>query len=56
MLAILGGYLNRKNDSPPGSKVLWIGMQRMQDFVSGLNLAKKICNGTRNVCNDEPNG
>ena len=33
MLATLGGFLNRKGDGPPGSKTLWIGLQRMRDFV-----------------------
>jgi hypothetical protein len=42
MLARLGGHLNRKNDSPPGAKVLWIGIQRARDFISGFNIARKI--------------
>lgn len=45
MLALLGGYLNRKNDPPPGPKVLWIGLQRARDFVLALN-AQKIIRGT----------
>ena len=32
-LACLGGYLNRKNDPPPGPKVLWKGLQRVRDAV-----------------------
>jgi len=33
LIAELGGYLNRKNDGPPGPKTMWIGMQRMRDFA-----------------------
>lgn len=32
MIACLGGYLNRKNDPPPGPKAMWIGISRMNDF------------------------
>lgn len=33
MVATLGGYLNRKNDPPPGPKAMWIGFNRMYDFA-----------------------
>lgn len=33
MIASLGGYLNRKNDPPPGPKAMWIGFNRMYDFA-----------------------
>ena len=33
MIAELGGYLNRKNDGPPGPQTMWIGLQRMRDFA-----------------------
>jgi hypothetical protein len=33
MIARLGGYLNRKNDPPPGPKAMWIGISRMSDFA-----------------------
>ena len=33
MIATLGGYLNRKNDPPPGPKAMWIGFNRMHDFA-----------------------
>jgi len=33
MIAKLGGFLGRKSDGYPGSKVMWIGMQRMKDFT-----------------------
>ena len=46
MLACLGGFLNRKGDGEPGSKTIWIGLQRTRDFIIGmqaLNVAKRIC-------------
>lgn len=33
MIAKLGGFLGRKSDGYPGPKVMWIGLQRMQDFT-----------------------
>lgn len=33
MIAQLGGFLNRKSDQHPGSKALWLGLQRMKDFT-----------------------
>lgn len=33
MVAKLGGFLARKSDGFPGSKLMWIGMQRMRDFA-----------------------
>ncbi|MCR4319893.1 MAG: hypothetical protein NUV74_06105, partial [Candidatus Brocadiaceae bacterium] len=33
MVASLGGYLNRKCDGPPGTKTMWVGLQRMVDFA-----------------------
>jgi len=53
MLATLGGYLNRKNDGPPGPKVLWIGLQRVRDFVLALKCTNQFEN-MKLVCNDEP--
>jgi hypothetical protein len=32
-IARFGGYLNRKNDIEPGPTALWIGLQRMKDFI-----------------------
>ena len=48
LIAGLGGYLNRKNDGPPGPKTLWIGMQRMRDFATawtafGPSTTTKLC-------------
>ncbi len=41
MMATLGGYLGRKNDGPPGTKTVWIGIQRMRDFTLAINGYKK---------------
>ena len=40
MVAQLGGYLHRKNDSPPGPKALWIGLQRTKDLALGWRTAR----------------
>ena len=39
-IASLGGFLGRKCDGEPGVKTLWIGMQRVRDFVQGLEFAR----------------
>ena len=36
LVAGLGGFLNRKHDEFPGSKTLWIGLRRVQDFALAL--------------------
>ena len=38
----LGGYLDRKHDGPPGPKVMWIGMQRIRDFVIAMEAQKAL--------------
>ena len=40
-LARLGGYLARKSDPPPGSKVLWLGLIALGGVVLGLRLARR---------------
>jgi len=42
MVASLGGFLNRKNDGFPGLKTLWIGPQRVPDFVLALEAQRSI--------------
>jgi hypothetical protein len=39
LIAMLGGYMNRKGDGEPGPKAMWIGLQRMTD----LRLAWQAC-------------
>ena len=41
-LAILGGFLGRKSDGDPGAKSIWIGFQRIQDCVYGIQIAHKL--------------
>ena len=38
-IAQLGGYLNRRNDPPPGPKAMWIGIQKMRFLAEGIELA-----------------
>ena len=40
LLARLGGYLNRKGDSPPDNMVLWRGMARLIDIHLGYCMAR----------------
>jgi len=37
-IAKLGGYMDRKNDGPPGPKPMWIGMHRLHYMVEGYKL------------------
>jgi hypothetical protein len=41
LIATLGGFLGRKRDGEPGVKTLWIGLQRVTDFATGLRYARK---------------
>ena len=41
-LAKLGGYLNRKNDGPPGNTVLWRGLTRLTDIHLGVEFGKQL--------------
>ena len=34
LLASLGGFLGRKNDGEPGTKSLWLGLQRLDDLTA----------------------
>ncbi|ELO0596445.1 hypothetical protein QY625_004803 [Salmonella enterica] len=40
MLARLGGYLARKNDSPPGPKSIWSGLMRLTLSINAIEIAK----------------
>ncbi len=33
MIAMMGGYLNRKNDGPPGSTTIWRGLRRLDAYT-----------------------
>jgi len=42
LIATLGGYLNRKHDGPPGPKTIWLGLQRVREFVIALQAREDI--------------
>jgi hypothetical protein len=41
-IAMLGGFLGRKSDGEPGVKTLWLGFQRLRDFVEGVEHMRRI--------------
>jgi len=41
-IAMLGGFLGRKGDGEPGVKTLWLGFQRIRDFVEGVEHIRSI--------------
>lgn len=43
LIAGLGGFLGRKSDGDPGAKTLWIGLQRLVDFIAGMHAARESC-------------
>jgi hypothetical protein len=46
IIASFGGYLARKSDPPPGPKAIWIGLQRLRDFVvarTAFDQINQIC-------------
>ncbi len=45
-IAMLGGFLGRKCDGEPGVKTLWLGFQRLRDFVQGIEFMRKRPNRT----------
>jgi hypothetical protein len=42
LVARLGGFLARKGDGEPGVKTIWLGMQRILDFVAGIRFSREI--------------
>lgn len=42
MVAMLGGYRNRKSDGPPGMKVIWTGLQAMHKLELGWKAFRKF--------------
>ena len=41
-IAMLGGYLARAHDPPPGNVVIWRGITRLQDITFGLSIASRL--------------
>ncbi len=44
LVAIMGGYLSRKNDPPPGHQLMWRGYAHLQIMCEGF-LLKESCSG-----------
>ncbi len=42
MVASLGGFLGRKGDGEPGTKSLWIGLQRLDDITDMWKIAMRV--------------
>ncbi|MGS0757232.1 IS4 family transposase, partial [Roseateles sp. GG27B] len=42
LVARLGGFLARKSDGEPGVKTIWLGMQRVIDFTTGLRYVREL--------------
>ena len=42
-LACLGGYLNRKNDLPPGPKAIWLGLAKIRTVAQLIENKHIIC-------------
>ena len=42
LIATLGGFLNRKHDSHPGPKTVWIGLQRVREFTIALQAHEEM--------------
>ena len=40
-IAMLGGYLARKNDPLPGNMVVWRGMTRLHDIAFGISIGSR---------------
>ena len=39
LVAKMAGYLNRKNDPPPGHQIMWQGYTRLQIMCEGYVLS-----------------
>jgi len=40
-VARLGGYLDRKNDPPPGAAIMWRGTARLADLLESFAMAQQ---------------
>ena len=41
LVALLGGYQNRKHDPPPGHQIMWRGYERMSLATLGYRIAER---------------
>jgi IS4 transposase len=42
LIAQFGGYLNRAGDGEPGPTALWIGLQKLRDFIKARKIYEEI--------------
>ena len=52
LVALLGGYQNRKHDPPPGHQLMWRGYERMSIATLGYRIAQKYRSATDIVQNE----
>ena len=52
LVALLGGYQNRKHDPPPGHQIMWRGYERMSIATLGYRIAQKYRSATDIVQNE----
>ena len=41
-IAMLGGYLARTRDPPPGNMVVWRGLTKLQDIAFGIAIGSSL--------------
>ena len=41
-MAMIGGYLNRKHDGPPGYKAIWVGNSRLTIMAQAYELRNRV--------------
>ena len=46
LVALLGGYQNRKHDPPPGHQIMWRGYERMSLATLGYRIAQRQLNAS----------
>ena len=42
LVAVIGGYLNRSSDPPPGHQIMWKGYFRLQAMCDGFVLYREF--------------
>ena len=52
LVALLGGYQNRKHDPPPGHQIMWRGYERMSIATLGYRIAQRHRGNTGIVQNE----
>ena len=53
LVALLGGYQNRKHDPPPGHQLMWRGYERMSLATLGYRMAEKHRRGATGIVQNE---